>query len=535
MIKARPGGTRLDKGSSKPESPAVPEALRASIQTFLGRCTEPAVLDFGDQPIGLKDGQYCLEIRAGRVSIDAWNEQRNLSRRILAAKQTVTGALDCVVQQFGGATGKLSFLDLARPQTTTRCAKGSRQNFAEQFRRMLHRQFPGWEIEALSSAMDLRRSFSAAFPRARISRGNQFAAALACATAEDEPAFLSSALLWFDHLRGLLPLSAHLSLCIFLPEGAGNLSAHRLRWLTGRELRTRIFLFNEHGMAGEVDPQDLGNLDTHLTSRYCEISLSEDLRPAMMRLEAISGVGCCPEIGGAISVRFRGLEFARIERNRVFLGIDSKEEIALSRFNRVIEFARQLAALGAPRERRHSQVPAYPERWFESQVRRHLQVLDAELLPAPVHGQVLTFAGAERELIDLLAASAGGRLAVLELKTSEDIHLPLQSLDYWMRVKWHLERGELDSLFPGVPLVQKPPRLLLVAPAFVFHPSNEIVLRYFAPSVEVERVGVNSDWDSAFAVAFRLRGAEVPISHRGFDETRRIGQYKKGDHDPQPE
>jgi len=512
MIKARPGRTQLDKGSPA----ADPEALCASIQSFLDRCAEPAVLDFGDRPIGLKDGQYRLEIRSGRVSIDAWDEERSLSRRILAAKQTIAGALDCVVQQFGGTTGKLSLLDLARPQTATRFAKGSRQSFAEQFRRMLNRQFPGWEIQALSSAMDLRRSFSAAFPRARISRGNQFAAALACANPEDEPAFLSSAILWFDHLRAALPLSAQLSLCIFLPEGAGNLTAHRLHWLTGRELRTRIFLFNEHGMAGEVDAQDLGNLETRLTSRYCEIALSEDLKPAVMRLEAMGGVGCCPEVGGAISIRFRGLEFARIDRNRIFLGIESKQEIALSRFNRVIEFAGQLAALGAPREQRHSEMPAYPERWFESQVRRNLQVLDAQLLLSPVHGQLLTFAGGERELIDLLAASAGGRLAVLELKTSEDIHLPLQSLDYWMRVKWHLERGELDGLFPGVALVKKPPRLLLVAPAFSFHPTNEIVLRYFAAPVEVERVGVNSDWDSAFAVAFRLRGAEVPISHRGF-------------------
>jgi hypothetical protein len=45
-----------------------------------------------------------------------------------------------------------------------------------------------------------------------------------------------------------------------------------------------------------------------------------------------------------------------------------------------------------------------------------------------------------------------GRLAVLELKASQDIHLPLQALDYWIRVKWHLDRDEFSShgYFPGV-------------------------------------------------------------------------------------
>ena len=92
----------------------------------------------------------------------------------------------------------------------------------------------------------------------------------------------------------------------------------------------------------------------------------------------------------------------------------------------------------------------FPERWFESAVRANLPKIDPALSPAPVHGQVLSFAAGDRGLIDLLAASPGGRLAVLELKTSEDIHLPLQALDYWMRVAWHAQRDELSHLFPGI-------------------------------------------------------------------------------------
>src|SRR5206468_9336272 len=100
-------------------------------------------------------------------------------------------------------------------------------------------------------------------------------------------------------------------------------------------------------------------------------------------------------------------------------------------------------------------------------------------------------AGGERGVMDLLAVDRAGRLAVIEIKAAQDIHLPLQALDYWMRVKWHLDREEFSGrgYFPGIPLTTHAPKLLLVAPALDFHPSNEIVLRYFSEAVSLERVG----------------------------------------------
>jgi len=69
--------------------------------------------------------------------------------------------------------------------------------------------------------------------------------------------------------------------------------------------------------------------------------------------------------------------------------------------------------------------------------------------------------------MDLLACDRRGRLAVIEIKAAADLQLPLQALDYWLRVKWHLDRGEFASkgYFPGVELRPDPPRLLLIAPA----------------------------------------------------------------------
>ena len=61
------------------------------------------------------------------------------------------------------------------------------------------------------------------------------------------------------------------------------------------------------------------------------------------------------------------------------------------------------------------------------------------------------FSAADRAMIDVLAVTREGRLSVLELKAEEDIHLPLQGLDYWSRVGWHHARGEFQRFgyFPN--------------------------------------------------------------------------------------
>ena len=139
-------------------------------------------------------------------------------------------------------------------------------------------------------------------------------------------------------------------------------------------------------------------------------------------------------------------------------------------------------------------------------------MIDASLLPDPVYGQVPAFTAGERGVLDLLAIDRRGRLAVIELKATADLHLPLQALDYWIRVKWHLDRGEfpLHGYFPGVPLAPDPPRLLLVSPSLEYHPTTETILRFFAPAIHVERIGVGVEWRKGLHVMFRLSGAQPP-------------------------
>jgi hypothetical protein len=416
-----------------------------TVTAFLKTCRNPAVLEFGDEAVRLRPGEYSLELRADRLWVEAWTETRSISRRILTIERQAAGALDCTVHRFGGKAGKLSFLDLDRPQTAHKSHSGMRQSFAEQFRRMLFRQFPGWEIENLSCGLDLQRSFSSVFPRAWLTRGKQQIAALACPTAQDEAAMLTFALIWRQHLSAHGRTGVQTSLALFLPGAAGNLTAHRLRWLTGQCLNARLFRYNAHGSAGEVDPGDLGNLQTRLCSTT-----------------------------------------------------PSKEEMALAANRRPVCDS--------------------SERSLEAIVRSNVTAIEASLAPRPVYGQVLTFAAGDRDIIDLLAVSASGRLAVIELKAGEDIQLPIQALDYWMRIRWHAQRGELKHLFPEVTLAGDAPRLLLAAPAMCYHATNAAILRYFSPEIEVERVGINSNWQHGLKVLTRMKGANAPISHGSLNE-----------------
>jgi hypothetical protein len=108
-------------------------------------------------------------------------------------------------------------------------------------------------------------------------------------------------------------------------------------------------------------------------------------------------------------------------------------------------------------------------------------------------------------MIDVLTCTREGRLAVLELKADEDIHLPLQGLDYWARVLWHHGRGEFQQhgYFTGVQLSPRPPLLMMVAPSLRVHPTIDTVLRYFAPQIEWTLAGVDERWREGLRVIYR--------------------------------
>src|SRR5207245_1829913 len=79
----------------------------------------------------------------------------------------------------------------------------------------------------------------------------------------------------------------------------------------------------------------------------------------------------------------------------------------------------------------------HSERWLEEPVIINVGALDERVDAGRLYTQVPAFSASDRAMIDVLTTTRQERLAVVELKADEDIHLPLQGLDYWSRVAWH--------------------------------------------------------------------------------------------------
>ena len=146
-----------------------------------------------------------------------------------------------------------------------------------------------------------------------------------------------------------------------------------------------------------------------------------------------------------------------------------------------------------------------PERWLESLIIRDVRAIDERLDRRFVYSQVPAFASSDRAMIDVLTCTLDGRLAILELKADEDIHLPLQGLDYWARVRWHQQNGGFlrNGYFAGRELSDAPPLLYLVAPALRTHPSTDTLLRYLSPQIQWSVVQVDERWRDGVRVVNR--------------------------------
>jgi hypothetical protein len=209
-------------------------------------------------------------------------------------------------------------------------------------------------------------------------------------------------------------------------------------------------------------------------------------------------------------------------KQEIVFGVGAEERVLDDR-----NWATFVQLLGALREVRHPYGPKnerlfrmHPERWLESLVVRDVSVIDERLEAHEMYSQVPAFAAADRAMMDVLAVTREGRLAVVELKADEDIHLPLQGLDYWARVDWHHKRGEFlrGGYFAGLELAVDAPLLYFVAPALHVHPATDTLLRYIAPEIQWEFVGIDERWREGVKVVFRKqndrgtkRGTDLPL------------------------
>jgi hypothetical protein len=485
--------------------------IRTAIEAFLKNARQPALFEPGEELFPLTADSFSLEMRGSRLTLQAWDRTRSLTRRILEIEPPSSGRLEVAVELFARREGRLFLVDMGRRAGADAGKRSARLVFRERLRLFLRRQFPEWNLVEVSAETDLEHSLSPAFPRGFLRHGQHGWAAIACPPDGDAAAALSFGLIWLTYLRGREKRVTVEGLAIYVPAGRERAAATRVLCLDPAAARFEIFSYSEQDHIVPVDPRDHGNLQTRLEP--CRRSAA-GWPQEWEGVASMPGVERIPKHDGRDSLRVRGIEFAELVGGELLFGLAERRpagERHAGEIRRLVEeLDRARSADAADRE--HPLYRQAPEAWLESQVRAHIETLDASLLRDPVYGQTPVFAGGERGIIDLLAVDRTGRLAVVELKASADLHLPLQALDYWIHVKWHLDRGEFSpaGYFPGIELRREPPRLLLVSPALEFHPATETILSYFAPSIEVERVGLGVEWRKGLRVMFRLVGAQRP-------------------------
>jgi hypothetical protein len=337
---------------------------------------------------------------------------------------------------------------------------------------------------------------------------------------------LTCGILWLEQCR-LAQQERHVveGLVLVVPKGAATVTAQRVAHLHPTAAKWHLNEFDQReDTLVRVETGDRGNLATRLVQAVDERQALERFASSIAHIRGILPKAEVAVLSPAlVSFRQCGLEFAQARvahdpRNfqsgqEIVFGLGAEERVLDERneaqFADLVRLAAAVRHKDGPKN--HALWRMHPERWLESLAGANIAALDGRLRGDCVYRQVPAFSAADRAMIDILAATCDGRLAVIELKADEDIHLPLQGVDYWSRVAWHQSRGEFAKFgyFPGREISAEKPLLMLVAPALRVHPSTDTILRYLSPEIEWELLGIDERWREELRVVFRKRPVDL--------------------------
>lgn len=502
----------------------TPESLARMLQEFLSEARHGVVVEDGQLVFDLESARYAISTERGRCLLHFWSEERNIVREIVDA-ELKQGTLSLSVCAFAKARPHLLEICRDRDRRSPAARKDARRRYARLLERVLRRQSPDWTLEkpGLLTSMDLERSFSPVYARGLLRKGRSAGAVVGVSSQETQGAVdaaLTFGLVWLQACREReAGRSVVEGLRLYVPRPRSSALRIRMAHLNRDAARFQLFELEEDDESfSEVDSADYGNIETRLV--HCP-----DQDQACARFAGAIGRirGLAPQVEVAVvsltevAFRLHGLECARARLAGVPGSFELREEIIFgaagfeARLTEATEaafteFLKTAVEVRHTRGQRHDPLwRMYPERWLESLVVQDVTAIDSRLDPAHVHAQVPAFSAADRAMIDVLTSTRDRRLAVLELKADEDIHLPLQGLDYWARVRWHQQRQEFQryGYFRGVELSPQTPLLFLVAPSLRVHPAVDTVLRYFSPEIEWALVGVDERWRDGIKVIYR--------------------------------
>lgn len=509
---------------------ADPAALARSLEGFLADHPRAVVMEDGQMLFDLRLDHCSISADHGRCLLHLWSDERNLVRTVCALEPR-KDTLRLETRRFGQSRPQTLTL-VPDPDFRTPTARDTaRRRYLRSVEQALAARFPEWKPESFRSAMDLEHSFGPAYARGLLVRG-QSAWAVTGVGPEEPPSVIEGALtlgiLWLAYCREHANRRVVHGLRLVVPAGTAAVARARMAWLDPDLAQWE--LWELHAATGELTACPIaqeGNLDIQFPHAFDPQAALDRCRLGVDHLHSLLP----PDLLAATELRARsstevgfslhGLEYACVRHglapgsfdrhDAIYFGAgpsetlldDTTEELFLDLIDRLF---RSRSPEGLARD------PLYrlqPERWLESVLRRDLSLLGSDFVgglnAAPVYSQVPAFASASRTLLDLLTVTRRGRLAVLELKASDDLHLPLQALDYWARVRDLHRAGEIArrGYFPGIELSGEDPLLLLVAPALHVHPANETILRNLAPAVPWQFLAVDERWRTACRVVLR--------------------------------
>ena len=519
-------------------STPTPSELSERISVFLAEHPAAALLEDGKLLFDFRSARYSVAAEHGRCVLHLWSEERNLIRRVVGITER-KGVLRISVLRMGQARPQTLELvpDRDRRQPSER--EAARTKYLVLLERVLTRQFPDYKVDGLRAAMDLERSFGPAYARGLQVRGTAAWAVIAV-HAEESPAMIDGILtlgiLWLHHCREHPTQRAGQrvveGLRLIVPAGAAETTAARLAWMHPKAAKWELYELDERTEELWLrDYRDQGNLQTHLIHAPNTQAVQERFAATIRRVREMmpepfrERMEVVARSGSEVGFLWHGLEFARAcadlaansfaRIEEITFGAGASETALTEETEPALRaLLRQLVDRRRPDgNKRDALYRLQSERWLESVLRFSLDSIDPQCEPQPVYAQVPAFSAADRAVLDLLAARRDGRLAVLELKAEEDLHLALQALDYWMRVRWHLAQrdaaGQTElqrfGYFTGKTLHPDAPLLYLVAPSLRIHPATEIVLQYLSPQVEWTLIALDERWRDQVRVVYRKR------------------------------
>jgi hypothetical protein len=535
--------SRINRSSS--EQLASPAQLAQTIESYLVDHPAAALLEDGRVLFDLRLAHYSVTESHGRCLLEFWSEERNLVRSVVNVQERAQ-CLRLTTRRMGASKPQSLEVVPTSDRRTPTAREAARRNYLRLLERVLTRNFLGTKLDGLRSAMDLEHSFGPAYVRGRLLKGTATEAVIGVSEAESAAIIdgvLTLGILWLDYCRKHSDVRRHCGgLKVVVPAGAWRTTAERMAWLNHTAADFQLFTLDERSEElVAVDFRDTGNFESRLVHAFSAAAAIERCHAGIDRLFALVPVTARERVEiranstTEVGLVLHGLEFARVRQgvaahsfarqNEVSFGTGANETPLTEENEELCRdlFARLFAGRHADGVHIDPLFRMAPERWLESRLRAGIE----ELLPALrgdlLYSQVPALSAGDRGMLDLLTLDRDGRLAVMELKADEDLHLPFQALDYWIRVRAlnadrqpgtdgkPLSAFERQGYFAGAEVSPREPRLLLAAPALRIHPANEPVLRYFSPQVEWDLVALSEHWRRELKIVFRKRSTDQRV------------------------